>query len=106
MVSRRRQEPDSPSESDVTFSSSILTVPVLLNEAQKSLGHGQVRYANMLWDRVEENMEDELHQLCICLKWIVSLSEVGSDIMNCNVGVYRCGSGVCVCREIHIMTGW
>eukprot|EP00889_Picochlorum_renovo_P008534 jgi/Picre1/35564/NNA_003025.t1 len=75
MVSRRRQEPDSPSESDVTFSSSILSIPVLLNEAQKSLGHGQVRYANMLWDRVEENIEDELHQLCICLKWIVSLSE-------------------------------
>lgn len=87
MVSRRRQEPDSPSESDVTFSSSILSIPVLLNEAQKSLGHGQVRYANMLWDRVEENIEDELHQLCICLKWIVSLSEVGYDVAShgCNV---------------------
>lgn len=96
MVSRSRQEPDSPSESDVTFSSSILSIPVLLNEAQKSLGHGQVRYANMLWDRVEENIEDELHQLCICLKWIVSLSEVGSNMpwLQC-VRVERRGSFVC-----------
>lgn len=60
---------------DISTGSSVLTIPVLLNEAQKSLGHGQVRYASVLWTRVEENLEDELHQLCVCLKWIVSLSE-------------------------------
>ena len=53
----------------------VLTIPVLLNEAQKSLGHGQIRYAKMMWDRIEASVEDELHQLCVCLKWMVSLSE-------------------------------
>lgn len=60
---------------EASAGSSVLTIPILLNEAQKSLGHGQVRYASALWSRVEENLEEELHQLCICLKWIVSLSE-------------------------------
>ncbi len=60
---------------DISTGSSVLTIPILLNEAQKSLGHGQVRYASVLWSRIEDNLEEELHQLCICLKWIVSLSE-------------------------------
>lgn len=71
-----------------------LTIPVLLNEAQKSsVGPGQVRYASVLWGRVDTGgdeskgaaggdgdgelacvVEQELHQLIVCLKWMVSLS--------------------------------
>ena len=72
---REEIEEESAGERRRSGQTSILTIPVLLNEAQKSLGHGQIRYAKMMWDRIEASVEDELHQLCICLKWMVSLSE-------------------------------
>ena len=58
--------------------SSILSIPVLLNEAQKTYSHGHLRYATLLWETLEggSSLEETLHQLCVCLKWIVSLAEV------------------------------
>eukprot|EP00890_Picochlorum_soloecismus_P003812 jgi/Picsp_1/4431/NSC_06653-R1_condensin complex subunit 3 len=65
--------------------SSLLSIPVLLNEAQKTYSHGHLRYATLLWETLDggSSLEESLHQLCICLKWIVSLAECaeGTDVV-------------------------
>lgn len=84
---------DAHSLTDSNAVKSGLTIPVLLNEAQKSsVGPGQVRYASVLWSRLDMGADEadacsgeldsssvsvaehELHHLIVCLKWMVSLS--------------------------------
>jgi len=77
--------------------SSLLSVPVLLNEAQKSAGNGQIRYAKLVWETVEGGVvEEAVHQLCTCLKWIVVKAEVrccGFRLLFFGVCVCACGGG-------------
>jgi hypothetical protein len=55
---------------------SVLTVPVLLNESQKSSSSGQLRYARMLWSLVEDDAETTVLQLMRGLKIFVTVAEV------------------------------
>lgn len=55
---------------------SVLTVPVLLNESQKSSSSGQLRYARMLWSLVEDDAETTVLQLVRGLKIFVTVAEV------------------------------
>ena len=55
-----------------------LSVPVLLNEAQKSSASGHLRYAKVMWDLASEDTNGTLEQLVLGMKLFMTVSEVGS----------------------------
>jgi hypothetical protein len=55
-----------------------LSVPVLLNEAQKSSASGHLRYAKVMWELASEDTDYTLEQLVLGMKLFMTVSEVGS----------------------------
>jgi hypothetical protein len=55
-----------------------LSVPVLLNEAQKSSSSGHLRYAKVMWEIASEDTAGTLDQLVLGMKLFMTVSEVGS----------------------------
>jgi len=55
-----------------------LSVPVLLNEAQKSSSSGHLRYAKVMWEIASEDTAGTLEQLFLGMKLFMTVSEVGS----------------------------
>ena len=56
---------------------SSLTVPVLLNEAQRASSSGHLRYAKVMWELQGEDAEQTLEQLMFALKLFMTVAEVG-----------------------------
>ena len=54
-----------------------LSVPVLLNEAQRSSASGHLRYAKVLWELAGEDADGSLGQLVFGMKLFMTVSEVG-----------------------------
>jgi hypothetical protein len=55
-----------------------LSVPVLLNEAQKSSASGHLRYAKVMWELASEDTAGTLEQVVLGMKLFMTVSEVGS----------------------------
>lgn len=56
--------------------SSRLSIPELLNEAQRGVASAHVRYAKMLWELVASDAEAALDQLVTAMKWFATVAEV------------------------------
>ena len=74
---------------------SVLNVPVLLNESQKSSSSGQLRYARMLWSLVEEDAEATVLQLIRGLQLFVTVAEVRFSAFLASTNIYTIGSSNC-----------
>jgi hypothetical protein len=57
--------------------SQFLTVPQLLNEAQRATASGHLRYAKILWELVSEDPQNTYQQLFFGLKLFMTVGEVG-----------------------------
>ena len=55
---------------------SALSVPVLLNEAQRASASGHLRYAKVMWDLAGEDPEQTLQQLVFGAKVFMTVAEV------------------------------
>lgn len=58
--------------------SQSLSVPVLLNEAQRASASGHLRYARVMWDLQVENAAETLQQIMFGVKLFMTVPEVGS----------------------------
>jgi hypothetical protein len=54
-----------------------LSIPELLNEAQRASSSGHLRYAKVMWELVAENPTSTLNQLVLGTKLFMASSEVG-----------------------------
>lgn len=54
-----------------------LSVPVLLNEAQRASASGHLRYAKALWEVQREDATETLEQLMFGMKLFMTVPEVG-----------------------------
>lgn len=59
-------------------SSQGLTVPAILNEAQRCSASGHLRYAKMLWEIAEEDTQGTFDAVMFGLKLFMTVPEVGS----------------------------
>jgi len=59
--------------------SQSLSVPVLLNEAQRASASGHLRYARVIWDLQVENAAETLQQIMFGVKLFMTVPEVGVD---------------------------
>ena len=57
--------------------SQSLSVPVLLNEAQRASASGHLRYAKVLWELQGEDATETLEQMIFGLKLFMTVPEVG-----------------------------
>lgn len=55
---------------------SALTVPQLLNEAQRGAASAHVRYAKMLWELALSDANAARDQLLAAIKWFATVAEV------------------------------
>ena len=60
----------------MSAASSRLTIPQLLNEAQRGAASAHVRYAKMLWELTTSDAATALEQLVTAMKWFATVAEV------------------------------
>lgn len=59
---------------------SALTVPQLLNEAQRGAASAHVRYAKMLWELATGDANDTRDQQLAAMKWFATVAEVRAGL--------------------------